>query len=300
MSLKIRRGTNAERLTIIPAEGELIYTTDTKNLYIGDASTSGGKFITGVGYTGSKGIGYTGSSGIGLTGYTGSSGFFGETVVIGANNQGTLAVTSNVANSIQLKLSNFNDSATGITSLYSRGRGIRAAKLRLEDNDTVARLAFISEKMSGYDSVAYIDVKVNGTTSNGIVPGSFVFGVTGTTGNTDTALSINSNRATTIYGGFNTSVDDAVSNGTNISLIKVSSSFIINGSYTSTLPNGVDGQIKTLIAKQVTSGSMTITVTTPGWSGAGTIVLNTKGQGCILQWVSGAWYCVGNNGALIS
>jgi len=64
MSLKIRRGTNAERLTITPVEGELIYTTDTKNLYIGDGITAGGKFITGVGYTGSASTsrGYTGSA----------------------------------------------------------------------------------------------------------------------------------------------------------------------------------------------------------------------------------------------
>jgi hypothetical protein len=42
MAFKIRRGTNAERLTITPAEGELIYTTDTKKLFIGDGSTVGG------------------------------------------------------------------------------------------------------------------------------------------------------------------------------------------------------------------------------------------------------------------
>jgi hypothetical protein len=77
MSLKIRRGTDAERLTITPAEGELIYTTDTKELYIGDGSTVGGNLVTsegsggGNGYTGSIGAtGYTGS--IGATGYTGS------------------------------------------------------------------------------------------------------------------------------------------------------------------------------------------------------------------------------------
>jgi hypothetical protein len=45
MSLKLRRGTNAERLAIIPAEGELIYTTDTKELYVGDGSTLGGKIV---------------------------------------------------------------------------------------------------------------------------------------------------------------------------------------------------------------------------------------------------------------
>lgn len=42
MALQIRRGTDAERLTITPAEGELIYTTDTKLIYVGDGSTIGG------------------------------------------------------------------------------------------------------------------------------------------------------------------------------------------------------------------------------------------------------------------
>jgi hypothetical protein len=42
MALRIRRGTDADRLLIAPLEGELIYTTDTKALYIGDGTTLGG------------------------------------------------------------------------------------------------------------------------------------------------------------------------------------------------------------------------------------------------------------------
>lgn len=42
MALRLRRGTNAERLLIVPAAGELIYTTDTKKVYIGDGATEGG------------------------------------------------------------------------------------------------------------------------------------------------------------------------------------------------------------------------------------------------------------------
>lgn len=45
MSLKLRRGTNTQRLSITPAEGELIYTTDTKKLYIGDGTTAGGTAV---------------------------------------------------------------------------------------------------------------------------------------------------------------------------------------------------------------------------------------------------------------
>ena len=46
MALQVRRGTDAERLALsgasAPLAGELLYTTDTKKLYVGDGSTAGG------------------------------------------------------------------------------------------------------------------------------------------------------------------------------------------------------------------------------------------------------------------
>jgi|TARA_B110000211_G_scaffold57884_1_gene64692 cytoskeletal protein CcmA (bactofilin family) len=42
MALRLRRGTNAQRGLITPLDGELIYTTDTKKLYVGDGTTAGG------------------------------------------------------------------------------------------------------------------------------------------------------------------------------------------------------------------------------------------------------------------
>ena len=42
MAFQIRRGTDAERLTITPADGEPVYTTDTKKFFIGDGATVGG------------------------------------------------------------------------------------------------------------------------------------------------------------------------------------------------------------------------------------------------------------------
>lgn len=45
MALRLRRGTNAERQTITPLQGELIYVTDTKKLYIGDGATQGGVLV---------------------------------------------------------------------------------------------------------------------------------------------------------------------------------------------------------------------------------------------------------------
>ena len=50
MALRLRRGTDAERQSITPAEGELIYTTDEKTLWIGDGdATQGGTLVTGSG-----------------------------------------------------------------------------------------------------------------------------------------------------------------------------------------------------------------------------------------------------------
>ena len=45
MSLRIRRGTDAERQTVTFLEGELVYTTDTKKVYVGDGSTLGGNSV---------------------------------------------------------------------------------------------------------------------------------------------------------------------------------------------------------------------------------------------------------------
>lgn len=49
MAFQLRRGTNAQRLGITPLQGELIYTTDTKNLFVGDGTTVGGTTIGGGG-----------------------------------------------------------------------------------------------------------------------------------------------------------------------------------------------------------------------------------------------------------
>jgi hypothetical protein len=47
MALRLRRGTNAQRQLITPSEGELIYVTDTTEIWVGDGTTLGGIRITG-------------------------------------------------------------------------------------------------------------------------------------------------------------------------------------------------------------------------------------------------------------
>ncbi len=66
------------------------------------------------------------------------------------------------------------------------------------------------------------------------------------------------------------------------------------------LADGAEGQVKVFVLKTVGAGDdITVNVASAGWvaaDAAGTILLDTKGQGCTLQFVSGAWYCIGNNG----
>lgn len=101
MSLKLRRGTNAERLQITPDVGELIYTTDTKRLYAGDGVTLGGTLVS---YEGSvqgalggnlvmSGYNITGDGNIDITG-TINSGNINVTGSITAS--GTITANGNI------------------------------------------------------------------------------------------------------------------------------------------------------------------------------------------------------------
>jgi len=81
--------------------------------------------------------------------------------------------------------------------------------------------------------------------------------------------------------------------------LAVMTDYIITSSVeTATLAAGQPGQLKSFVAANVTSGSMTITVTNAGWksSGTGTIAFSSIGQGCLLQYVNSKWYAIGNNG----
>lgn len=45
MALRLRRGLEADRTDIVPKSGELLYVTDTKAIYVGDGTTSGGTLV---------------------------------------------------------------------------------------------------------------------------------------------------------------------------------------------------------------------------------------------------------------
>ena len=46
--IQIRRGVEAQRSLVTPDVGELIFTTDAKQVYVGDGATAGGVLVTGA------------------------------------------------------------------------------------------------------------------------------------------------------------------------------------------------------------------------------------------------------------
>jgi len=95
---------------------------------------------------------------------------------------------------------------------------------------------------------------------------------------------------------FNALSED-VANAAVVNLAKSDSYFSTGAAEVSTLPAGVNGQIKVL-AMYATAGNMVITVTNAGWksSGTGTITFDTIGDACTLKYINSKWFCIGNNG----
>ena len=81
------------------------------------------------------------------------------------------------------------------------------------------------------------------------------------------------------------------------SLDKTTSYFTTSqvGGDTATLAAGSDGLVK-IFSKVGGSPKMVITVTNPGWGGAGTLEFGSIGDACILIYVASKWNLIGNNG----
>lgn len=92
-------------------------------------------------------------------------------------------------------------------------------------------------------------------------------------------------------------LSEDVANAAVINLGKSDSYFSTSTAEVSTLPAGVNGQVKVL-AMLADGGDMVITVTNAGWktSGTGTITFDTIGDACTLKYINSKWFCIGNNG----
>ena len=121
MALQIRRGLESARASITPAEGEVLYVTDTKRMYIGDGSTLGGNQVGGnllfptidnikLGYA-------TTATAAGTTTLTATSGY--RQLFTGSANQTiVLPVTSTLALGVSYEIEN---NSTGTLTVQSSG-----------------------------------------------------------------------------------------------------------------------------------------------------------------------------------
>jgi hypothetical protein len=130
MSLRLRRGTDSTRTSITPVQGEPIYTTDTKKLYIGDGTTAGGIEIGGgasVSASGNNRVITSDGTATGLNGELNLT-FDGSTLIVVGNVtatsftgslQGTATTASYVLNSVSSSFATTSNTASYILNSVS-------------------------------------------------------------------------------------------------------------------------------------------------------------------------------------
>lgn len=90
----------------------------------------------------------------------------------------------------------------------------------------------------------------------------------------------------------------ALSKSVEVSVVAAPSSANVN--YTLAAPVAADkGKVKIIAASAITA-TYTVTVTVTGGVGFTTITFDTAGETATLKEVSGSWYVIGNNGAVLA
>lgn len=94
-TIKVKRGLEASRTSVTPAEGEFLYTTDQKKVYIGDGTTAGGTAVAPTVTQQVELISTANASGAATVDFTGLSSVYSQyfLVVIGAG----LSTTDTIA-----------------------------------------------------------------------------------------------------------------------------------------------------------------------------------------------------------
>lgn len=185
MALKIRRGTEAERQTITPAEGELVYTTDEKRVYVGDGTTVGGVPIdivdrTGFTLQGNLDLGgqrITGAGDIAITGNITATGDIvaqGQNIQIGDEATDEVILGAQVNSDIIPKTDSANDLGSN---------ELRWNNLFVNEVTTSGRInGPLHGSVIGADSTVIIDYEtgtINAANLAGTLTGDFAGGFTG-------------------------------------------------------------------------------------------------------------------------
>jgi hypothetical protein len=95
---------------------------------------------------------------------------------------------------------------------------------------------------------------------------------------------------------------EILDSGSTATLGVTTSYFNLAGNSQAALPAGVEGVTKIFVLSGTTGGTMTITVTNPGWSlnATGLLSLSALGSTCTLRYLNGRWFVISNNGVTVT
>jgi len=249
MALRLRRGSNADRLLITPLEGELVYTTDSKLIYIGDGATVGGVLV-GIQALGSNlnlaGNDIVGTGNINITGTITASGDInlgdgvgGDTIGIQGN------ITSNLLPNVD---SNYNIGSGSLrwNNIFSTGVDV-GGQINAET---------INSNIVADDSTISYNKASN--TFNGVFNG-------------DLSGSVFGDDSTLLVDGVNSKIVGAVTtpnlkieaDGTDISLLTISSNVVGATGANDIVFESYGGS--TLSRTNVVAGNAVVDITSKAW-----------------------------------
>jgi len=232
---------------------------------------------------------------------------FNDSVIYGARlqntgyiqlNRGNVAPTANInyaAGSFQTITANAN-TTVNFTGLPAAGNtavitlAINAVAANTTANPFSVAIANVNTSSSGI--IGYSSGNLNFPRTNSTVAGTHTYQfVTDDNGSSFTVTPVS-----TLASPLNASSEDVANVGV-VNLGVSDSYFSTSAAEVSTLPAGVNGQVKVL-AMLADGGDMVITVTNAGWktSGTGTITFDAIGDACTLKYINSKWFCIGNNG----
>jgi len=232
---------------------------------------------------------------------------FNDSVIYGARlqntgyiqlNRGNVAPTANInyaAGSFQTITANAN-TTVNFTGLPAAGNtavitlAINAVAANTTANPFSVAIANVNTSSSGI--IGYSSGNLNFPRTNSTVAGTHTYQfVTDDNGSSFTVTPVS-----TLALPLNASSEDVANVGV-VNLGVSDSYFSTSAAEVSTLPAGVNGQVKVL-AMLADGGDMVITVTNAGWktSGTGTITFDAIGDACTLKYINSKWFCIGNNG----
>jgi hypothetical protein len=208
MALQIRRGLEADRLSITPLEGELLYVTDTGNVYIGDGTTAGGALVTGDvvddtspalgGDLNLNGNDIIGTGNINITGTITATG----NINLGDASADDISVLGSLTTSITPKI----DSAVDVGSPALRWRNGYFAGLTV--NGQIDAIS-INSRLIADDSTISFDP------TSGVFDGTFVGNVTGNTAGIHTGSvvgTLDGDVTGSVFGDDSTLIIDGINN----------------------------------------------------------------------------------------